>query len=334
MVLRKTTRMALQAAMAIAIAEAISIGFQFDRGYWITLTAMALITQTWGESLKRAFERLGMTILGGFVGTALYFFMPTHDPFLLVAIILGFVFVAVYTIKMIHLVSIFCLTGFVVFLFALIGQWNLHLLVTRIIDTALGAVIAVAVGRWLLPIKTDVNQLVVGYLQKVKSILEQVFGTEYAHSSPVSARHLSADFRKIRRASLSIRYELLFHQLSAHNFYKLLNHLALCTRYMASLVESHHQLWPCLSQEEQVLLQQAVRTTEQNLQCLIDYLQYGKPPSLLAASDVSVLLGQAIADNPARFASLASDALGVFSLMYFFTRFNSSLNQVYALFCR
>ncbi len=65
-----------KAAIAIALAELINMCLYFDRGYWIVLTAMVLTTQTWGESVKRALERVGMTILGGATGTALYFSIP------------------------------------------------------------------------------------------------------------------------------------------------------------------------------------------------------------------------------------------------------------------
>lgn len=66
--------MAWQAAIAISIAECISLAFNLERGYWTTLTAMVLTTQTFGESVKRSLERVSMTILGGLSGTVLYFY--------------------------------------------------------------------------------------------------------------------------------------------------------------------------------------------------------------------------------------------------------------------
>ena len=95
MKIRATTKRAFQAATAIFIAEVISWHFQLERGYWVTLTAMALTMQTWGESLMRSFERVSMTILGGLVGTALYFIVPRNDV-ILVSCLLFFVFFTVY----------------------------------------------------------------------------------------------------------------------------------------------------------------------------------------------------------------------------------------------
>lgn len=137
MKLRRTTKMAYQAAIAIALAEVISMHFYLERGYWIVLTAMVLTTQTWGESVKRALERVGMTVLGGSVGTALYFYIPNHESKTLVLLMLSSIFFTIYMAKIQHLISMFFMTCFVVFLFALIGDWDLMLLRARIIDTAL-----------------------------------------------------------------------------------------------------------------------------------------------------------------------------------------------------
>ena len=92
MQLRHTTKMATQAAIAIALAELISRFFYIERGYWITATAMALTAQTWGESVKRSFDRVGMTILGGSLGTLLFFYLPRHEPTVYIFLALVFVF--------------------------------------------------------------------------------------------------------------------------------------------------------------------------------------------------------------------------------------------------
>ena len=116
MKLRATTKRAFQAATAILIAELISGYFQLERGYWMILTAMALTMQTWGESVKRSFERVSMTIIGGIVGTVLYFIVPTNTITAMV-LLLVFVFFTVYLLQIYYLLSVFFLTCFVVFLF-------------------------------------------------------------------------------------------------------------------------------------------------------------------------------------------------------------------------
>lgn len=146
MQIKNTTRMAFQAAIAIAISELISSYFNLEHGYWSTLTAMALIAQTWGESVKRSIERVLMTILGGLCGTFLYFFVIPSNEIFVMGILLIFIFLTVYLIPINNLIAVFTLTGFVVFFFALLGDWNFVLLKQRIEETALGALIAVVVG--------------------------------------------------------------------------------------------------------------------------------------------------------------------------------------------
>lgn len=58
MQLRNTTKMAYQAALAIFIAELISWYFHMNRGYWVTLSAMALTTQTSYQTLYSDFQAI------------------------------------------------------------------------------------------------------------------------------------------------------------------------------------------------------------------------------------------------------------------------------------
>ena len=52
---------------------------------------------------------------------------------------------------------------------------------------------------------------------------------------------------------------------------------------------------------------------------------------MLPPSDLEGLLKKAIKDEPHRFATLESDALGFFNLIYFFMRLNTCLNEVYLI---
>ena len=234
--LRSTTKMAFQAALAIAISELVGIFFYVERSYWITVTAMALTTQTWGESVKRSFERVGMTILGGMIGTALYFYIPKNEPLLFLFLALFFIFFTVYLAKIYSLVSVFFLTCFVVFLFALLGAWNLMLLRARIIDTVLGAVIALAVGSCFFSSKTNIQDLFTGYFQKIKATIVAAFDVSCQSKSFITGQSLLDDFQKIKKSALTIRYELLFHRLNPHDFNRLLNKVEFCTQLVCNLV--------------------------------------------------------------------------------------------------
>lgn len=328
MELRSTTKMAYQAALSIAIAEFIGVYFFVERSYWITLTAMALTTQTWGESVKRSLERVGMTILGGAVGTALYFYLPENRPDVLLGLILFFVFFTVYMAKIQYLISVFFLTCYVVFLFAMLGEWNLRLLSLRIIDTAVGALIAVIVGFFFFSLKTNVENVFIDFLQKTKAVLIASFTTVHVSPNVIDGRELLTDFQLIKKKAISIRYELLFHRLSGVDFNRLLNKFMFCAEVVVNLTEAYQWLSSHLTEEEKEIVVLAVDTTVHNLQVIIQRLEGENDKELLSEANFSGLLTKAIAEDPNRFASLESDALGFFSLIYFFSRLNVQLKEV------
>lgn len=330
MSLRNTTKMGCQAALAIFIAELICWYFQLERGYWTVLTAMALTTQTWGESIKRSFERVIMTILGGIFGTVLYFILP-HNEALILCLLLFCVFFTVYLFQIYHLIAVFMMTGFVVFLFALIGDWNLILLRERILDTALGALIAIFVGCFFLPVKTNIIDLFVSHLEKIKALLGLVFKATPQTSQVAASQRLYADFQHIRKNALAIRYEVIFHRISRRDFHLLLTQTAFCTQYVVALIEAYRWLEVYLTPEDRNKILVAVDTTQFNLDILVKRLKNEPHVAMLPVVNLTELLTKAISQDPCRFASLESEALGFYNLMYFFTRLNTRLNDIYSL---
>ena len=329
MKLRATTKRAFQAATAILIAELIGWYFQLERGYWMALTAMALTMQTWGESLKRSLERVSMTLLGGIAGTALYFMVPANNV-LILTLLLVFVFFTVYMLQIFYLVSVFFLTCFVVFLFALIRDWTMAILFDRVLETLLGAIIALIVSRCFFSAKTNISDVFIDFWGKINASLSVVFEGKQCVDRPVSIQYLAAECQKIRKSALAIRYELLFHQMSRRDFYALLNQTTLCTQYVINLIDAYHWLTPYLSKQDQAGIALAVKTTRYNIDALIKHFQTQKPTAMLPVARVTDLLNHAIAEDSLRFAVLDSEALGFFNLMYFFARLNTCLNEVNA----
>ncbi len=327
MKLRATTKRALQAATAISIAELISWYFQLERGYWMTLTTMALTMQTWGESVKRSFERVTMTIIGGIAGTILYFIVPANNITAMIFLLVS-VFFTVYMLQIFYLISVFFLTCFVVFLFALIGEWTVAIMFDRILETAMGAVIAVVVGRCFLSEKTNVADVFVGFWEKINASIGLVFDGRPCIKRPSSIQYLAAECQKIRKQAMAVRYELLFHQMSQRDFYALLNQTTLSTQYVINLIDAWDWLAPYLSQQDQAGISIAVKTTQYNIDALIRHFKDKKTATMLPVTRVTALLNKAIAEDSARFASLDSEALGYYNLMYFFTRLNTCLHEI------
>ncbi|WP_028388927.1 FUSC family protein [Legionella fairfieldensis] len=331
MPLRNTTKMAWQAVIAIFIAEFMSAYLHLERGYWTTLATMALITQTWGESIRRSFERVTMTILGGVCGTVLYFILPANEIVML-GLLFIFVFFTVYMLQINYLVSVFMLTGYVVLLFALMGDWTLALLKDRIVDTALGAGIALFVGCFFLPIKTDIANLFINHLEKMLATLTLVFSNKpQANRTTLTSQHLYTDFQMIRKNALSIRYEMLFHRMNRRDFYLLLTQTAFCTQYVASLIESYRWLESYLTQEDRAGITTAMNITRHNFETMIKRLKNEPHSAMLPAAELHTLIAEKINQDPQRFATLENEALSFFNVMYFFIRLNTRMNESYTL---
>ncbi|KTC85231.1 FUSC family protein [Legionella brunensis] len=330
MQIKNTTRMAFQAAIAIAISELISSYFNLEHGYWSTLTAMALIAQTWGESVKRSIERVLMTILGGLCGTFLYFFVIPSNEIFVMGILLIFIFLTVYLIPINNLIAVFTLTGFVVFFFALLGDWNFVLLKQRIEETALGALIAVVVGFFFLPVKTNIKETLISYLEKMSLSLGAIFTESYKRQLFLKEQ-LYAEFHTVRKKALSIRYEVLFHRLNTLDFNSLWTQILFCTQYLANLIESYQWLSSYLNEEEKEDIEVAIKTTQYNIQTIIEVLQGSKSTNMIPAHNLLDILKHAITTEPTRFAALENEALGFYNLMYFFARLNTRLHETYIL---
>lgn len=330
MALRSTTKMAWQAALAIALSELLRHFFNMDRGYWITLAAMALTTQTWGDSLKRSIERVSMTILGGLFGTLLYWITPPN-PHLIVGLLLFFVLIAVYFLQIYHLLAMFALTGFVVFLFAIFGEWNMHLLGDRIIDTGIGAFIAIAVGRLFMAKTTDIEELFAEHIEKMHELLGMVFEEGLSINDVFYNENLYSNFQQIRKNALAISYEIFFRRLNPRDFRLLLTESAFCTQYVMHLTETYSWVKSSLTQTELDKLQVAVTTTQFNLTMLHQRLKKEPYRPLLPVNNVNHLLVKAIEEQPLHFVTLNNEVLGFYNLMFFFTRLNMRIHEINSL---
>lgn len=330
MALRNTTQMAIQAAIAITIAEIVSYSFELERGYWVTLAAMALTTLTWGDSIKRSLERVSMTILGGGCGTLLYWIVPANQ-YLILGLLLLFVFFTVFFFQIYHLVAMFALTGFVVFLFALFGDWNLYLLRDRILDTALGAGIAVLVGRFFLLRKTDMVELFVAHIEKIQASLTIAFQSHVPAKEVVNTQHLYTNFQIIRKNAINISYEILFQRINSRDFRLLLTQSAFCTQYVISLIDIYNWVSPHLTHADRHSVDIALKTTQHNLSVLKMHLRKEPHEPMMLVVNLNELLIKAIKLQPARFATLDSEALGFYNLMYFFARLNTRLHEIHLL---
>lgn len=146
-----TTRLAVQAMAATAIASAAGEAISASRWYWAVLTAFLVFVSTTTRSgiLTRAYRRIIGTVLGLIVGIGVTFL--AHDiKIVLLAICLLSIMGMIYFGPVNYMYVSFFVTVLLVALYAVLGVLDGHLLEVRLEETVAGAAIGVLCAYLLL----------------------------------------------------------------------------------------------------------------------------------------------------------------------------------------
>ncbi|OBH51446.1 hypothetical protein A5687_11180 [Mycobacterium mantenii] len=150
-----TTRQAIQVSVAAAFAIVVGELVSPARWYWAVIAAFVIFagTNSWGETLTKGWQRLLGTILGVpcgiFVAT-----LFSGNTFGSLAMIFVCLFCAFYFMTVTYSLMTFWITAMLALLYGLLGQFSFGVLLLRIEETALGAVIGVAAAILVLPTNT------------------------------------------------------------------------------------------------------------------------------------------------------------------------------------
>lgn len=321
MKLRDTTRLAFQSALAVLAAAILSQVLPIGKSYWITLTAMALSVQSFGESIKKAVERVLMTILGGTVGTLLYFCFPTDVTALFIMLMI-FVFLAIYMIPINHQLGVFFITAFVVFLFALISQWSLALLGYRIIDTLIGAIIALTVSYLFAGESISQYDLLIDHWQKLLTVLQGLTDNHTTQSTSFSNKELYADFIDLRNQALIARYEIFFHHYNRRQFIELLKLTGLITQNITLLASTQSWFGQKLDDNERESLKSGLHLTIGQVKHMILCMQTKEPGTFKSTRPLLNQVMGAIRMEPKRFLVGGEEGFTFYRMMYYLYRIN------------
>jgi hypothetical protein len=139
-----SSRTPLRAALAVVLAVVAEHLLDLPRAYWAILVAVVVTAETRQDLLSKAGDRLIMTIAGCLIGLGLHF--AARDVHALqLAILLISIFGATFYRNASNRLMVCFLSVYVVFLFAVIGQWDIDIVIIRIYETAIGCAIALVV---------------------------------------------------------------------------------------------------------------------------------------------------------------------------------------------
>ncbi len=142
-------RYALRLSFCFIIGYLLNYFFFPEKGEWIMLTSLFVNQPTYRETRQRLFERVLGTISGVVVGIGIIQIIPTHGGQMLMMLLSGYFFF-LYRQSNYSFAVVF-ITTYVLFGNNLSANRGIEVLLPRVIDTIIGALLAFAAVRILWP---------------------------------------------------------------------------------------------------------------------------------------------------------------------------------------
>ncbi len=146
-VFRHALRMMITCGLGFTISKLISYG---HHSYWILLTIVIILKPGFSLTKQRNFERFTGTVAGGILGLLLISFV--HDRTVLF-IFMVFFMIGTYTyVRLQYMLMVIFMTPYILLLFNFLGLGMLDIAGERLLDTAIGSVLAFLASYFLFPL--------------------------------------------------------------------------------------------------------------------------------------------------------------------------------------
>lgn len=142
-------RHSLRLTITIAIGFIIGEVFPLQNVYWILLTVIVIMRPGYGLTKQRSYQRILGTIIGGILAFAFLSFVQDTVIIGLLAIIcmiLGFTFTAIN-----YRIGATFVTIYVIFVYGMLNPNTFNVIQDRIVDTAIGALLAFMANYFFWP---------------------------------------------------------------------------------------------------------------------------------------------------------------------------------------
>jgi uncharacterized membrane protein YgaE (UPF0421/DUF939 family) len=200
-----TTRQAIQASVAASLAIVTGELVSQSHWYWAVIAAFVIFagTKSWGETLTKGWQRLLGTVLGVPAGVLVATLLSGHTVASLVTIFVC-LFCAFYFMQVTYSLMTFWITTMLALMYGLLGEFTFGVLMLRIEETAIGAVIGIGVAILVLPtnIRTTIREDTRAYLITLSALIETsvaiMFDDDDAGSPTEEARQLDRDLQQFR----------------------------------------------------------------------------------------------------------------------------------------
>lgn len=145
-----TFRHALRVALAMLAGYIIAVIFKIDRGYWILLTIVVILKPAYALTKQRNRDRLIGTLAGIVTGMTILYFIQNNTVLLILMIC--FMAASYMFLRTNYFLSVLFMTPELIIFFHLLYPGDMaEVMQDRIIDTAIGSVIAFFASLFLVP---------------------------------------------------------------------------------------------------------------------------------------------------------------------------------------
>lgn len=294
--LRPTTRQAIQVAVAASLAIVVGELVSPARWYWAVIAAFVIFagTNSWGETLTKGWQRLLGTLLGVPCGVLVATLLTGHKTAALAGIFVC-LFCAFYFMTVTYSLMTFWITTMLALLYGLLGQFSFGVLMLRIEETAIGAVIGATVAVVVLPTntRTAIRGDARAFLTSLSALIEisagAMFGDTDSGSPSEQARQLDRDLQQFRVTAKPLLAGVAG-LAGRRSIRRALRIFTACDRYGRSLARSAEQYRdpvgsPSLASDLARAFSAAADQTRRNIAALQEAIEGGHAPTLVSAAD-------------------------------------------------
>jgi uncharacterized membrane protein YccC len=285
-----STRQAIQVAVAAALAIVVGEAISPSHWYWAVIAAFVIFvgTNSWAETLNKGWQRLLGTVLGVPSGVLVATLVSGNTIASLVMIFVC-LFCAFYFMKVTYSLMTFWISTMLALMYGLLGEFTFGLLLLRIEETAVGAVIGIAAAVLVLPINTrakirgDAHTFFLTLSDLVEASVTSLLGTPAPARLTETARQLGRDLQQVRitaRPMTAGVAGLAGRRTMRHG----LRMLAASDRYARMLARNSE-----IHIETSAELADAIRSTagqiRRNIEMLITSLEFNRAATVFPSTD-------------------------------------------------
>lgn len=136
-------RHAVRLSVTLSFATLLYHLAALERGYWLPIAVLLVLRPDYHDTFTRGLGWLGGTLLGAGLATAITTLLHPN-PVLLAVLVVAFAGFAYSVFRVSYAAFTICITGYVVFLVALVGVPESTAITYRLLDGALGGLLALA----------------------------------------------------------------------------------------------------------------------------------------------------------------------------------------------